>query len=1492
MRFANPAGLWLALLVIPIIVLHVLKPRRQRVPVSSVFLWDEAPRPVSAAVPWHRLRPSWLLLAQILAALLLAGLVANPIRSTDAILADHTVFIIDASGSMAARDGDPDRLADAVAIARDLREQMPDGAIASVVEAGPRSRVLLSASPDDVAFERALDSIEVSAAGSDFADAFLLAESLETPGVPIGFALISDGGLTLAEQRLLPLDTTYHQVGSSSTNRAASGLVVEPSGSGLRVIATVTNHGSQRVSQPVRLDVDGLTVADTVLDIAANEVATWELETTAGDRVDLFLESEDLLDADDHAYAVAARRRELTVALVGPPDPFLERALAVIPSLTLESGTVVDPTLEPDLIVYNGVDPPADPSAPFIAIAPPGGAPGITVTGEVGGPAVTLVDTNNGLLSNLDLSDVVIAGAQQVEAVEGRVLVAAPGAPLLIESTTGRRPFLYLSFSLADTNLPLQVAFPILVDRMVGQLAGGSLPPTGLEVGNQIPLSPTEVVTVIAPAGQELTVPPGTPSPRVDRTGFWRVVDESGDETTIAVNSPASESDVDPVLGLPTELRVIEPGEERPRGEESVREWLLWPLLAVVAAEFLLARRRVGVTTRQWRVAVGARVAVVGLLVAALVGVTVRRSAGEVATVFLIDGSDSVTTGGRADSVDWVQDALAAQPDGARSAIALFGADARLELTLQNDNVLGVPAVQIDGSETDAERALRLAGAVLPTDARRRIVLLSDGRFTVGDDELEAAVLGQNGVQIDVVPVGRAAGLDVAVADVSSLGTVRVGERYAIEATIAASEPATVLVSLLVGAETVEERALEVDAGLTTVRFEREATEAELARYQVRVSAAGDAIVQNDAAFGAIRVEGPPTVLLVEGSSGEGEVLADALEAGGLTVVTTSPAVIPPLDELSTYSAVVLVDVDERDLTDAQVELISQATRDLGRGLVVLGGDRSYGLGGYLDSELEELLPVVSEILDPERRQTVAEVLAIDTSGSMGNCHCNEEAAPGIGGPRNDGGANKTDISRAGAARAIEALSENDEVGVLAFNSREQWIIDLQKLPSEDVVNAGLGGLFPSGGTDVQSSLSTAAAALRESKASLKHIIFFSDGFTNLDHLATLAEEAGALAAEGITVSVIATGEGAASELEAIAIEGHGRFYPGRDLQQIPELIMEEAVIASRDFITEGEFFPEITSSSEVIDNLSSSPALLGYVGTTEKPTARTLLRIGPDRDPLLTTWQIGIGQATAWSSDSGQRWGQLWADWDGFVDFWTRTVKDTFPAGDGAGALTARVSEDRIELELEGAETFPDGATAIARITDPDGATVEVPLQRTGGSRFEAEVAIDQTGTFAVGAAVQASGEALLSVSTLASSSFAAEYLPGDPEPETLLRLSDLSGGRGAIEPSQAFDTADLAAGISEVDLGPLLLLLAALLWPIALALSRLSLRTAAVTNRVQTAGRGLLDRFPSLPGRPDPTRRPSSTPQRPPEPAAPPSTVDQLLRKKRGEPDRDREA
>ena len=84
MSFANPAGLWLALLALPVLALHILRPRRDEVEVSSVYLWRGIEATVSAARPWQRLRPSLLLALQLLVVAGLALAVARPVRLTDA----------------------------------------------------------------------------------------------------------------------------------------------------------------------------------------------------------------------------------------------------------------------------------------------------------------------------------------------------------------------------------------------------------------------------------------------------------------------------------------------------------------------------------------------------------------------------------------------------------------------------------------------------------------------------------------------------------------------------------------------------------------------------------------------------------------------------------------------------------------------------------------------------------------------------------------------------------------------------------------------------------------------------------------------------------------------------------------------------------------------------------------------------------------------------------------------------------------------------------------------------------------------------------------------------------------------------------------------------------------------------------------------------------------------------------------------------------------
>ncbi|MGH9113981.1 MAG: VWA domain-containing protein, partial [Acidimicrobiales bacterium] len=943
--------------------------------------------------------------------------------------------------------------------------------------------------------------------------------------------------------------------------------------------------------------------------------------------------------------------------------------------------------------------------------------------------------------------------------------------------------------------------------------------------------------------------------------GFWTVASDGLPERSVAVNAAARESDLTPAPSLLTEERTSRPGDSPPRGEVSVLPWVVLPLLAVLAAEWWLGRRRSGVSRRQFRVGTALRLLVALALLGAMLDLAWVRPANRVATMFVIDASDSLGGGGQDDAVTWVRDAIDGMPSDARAGVALFGGDARLELTMQSDPRLSQPAVQIDPSRTDLAGALRLAAAVLPSDARRRVVLVSDGRPTQGDVLAEADRLAEAGIPVEVHTVARAGGPDSAVASLDGPGRVSQGESMTLRATVHADRAGPAVVSLLRDGETVEERTVDLAAGDNDVAFDVRAADPGLARFQVRVRTATDSVRENDVGYAAVQIEGPPAVLLLEGHDGAGDTLAAALRSAAVDVTVAAATALPPVDEMTTYSSIVLADVDARSLTGDQVTALSNAVRDLGRGLVTVGGTQSYGLGGYYGSELEKLLPVISDILDPKRRQTVSEVLAIDTSGSMGACHCAEgsNGMPG-GGNRIGGGINKTDIARAGAARAIEALSERDEVGVLAVDTSERWVLDLQQLPAEEVVTSGLRELQPTGqGTDLSESLSTAAAALRDSKRSLKHIILFTDGFTDPSALEGLAEEAAALYDEGITISVLATGEGSATELEGIATAGGGRFYPGRNLQEIPQIMQQEATIASRDFVNEGEFVPTITSSAAPVRQLDATPPLLGYVATTSKPQATTHLRIGPDQDPLLASWNVGLGRVSSWTSDGGERWAQTWASWEGYVDFWAGVVKDTFPRSGASGGVTARVEDGALQVSVVADDPFPEGSEATARITGPDGQAYDVRLERTAGNTFAGEVPVTDAGSYAVAATVsqESSDDPVAGGTALASLSYSAEYEPGEADAALLARVSQRTAGRGEIDPGQAFDRDGLEAGRSRIPLTGWLLLAAALLWPLAVAVSRLALR-GSVATQARYAGATALwwlrrarSRLPALPGR-----------------------------------------
>ncbi len=835
-----------------------------------------------------------------------------------------------------------------------------------------------------------------------------------------------------------------------------------------------------------------------------------------------------------------------------------------------------------------------------------------------------------------------------------------------------------------------------------------------------------------------------------------------------------------------------------------------WWLVALpVGIALTIVTARVGrrhVPRRQHQIAVGLRVAGITLLVVALAQPLLVRTSPQRSVLFLLDRSSSVTADARRAQEVFVQDAIEFAGATDLTAIGVFGRELRLDEALsQTPEFDGIEA-RIDASATDLASALRAAAAVLPTEGSRRIVVLTDAVETTGNARGTARELADAGIAVDVITLMTGRASDALIQRVDAPVTAREGDVVPVVIDVQATVSGPARLTVTAGNQDIVVD-VELEAGLNRVEVEIPADETGVLQVDAMIDAGFDVVPENDAGQALVRVLGPPQIALVEGVIDEGDELARALQAAGLEVDVMTG--IPDAAGLLSYDGVVLVNVPAPSETITAD--LAAFVEELGRGLVVVGGDQAYGLGDYQDTALEELLPVTSDPDDLIRRQPVAQVLVIDTSGSMADCHCDgvSDHAPDAG------GINKTDISRAGATLAIDALQPTDRIGVLAFTSGQRWALELANVPDAETVATALDSLVPAGDTEITPALEVALEALRDVPEEVRHMVLFTDGWGDDPGLLDVAQQ---IAAEGITLSVLGTGEGTGETLRRMAALGGGQFYPGRDLQAIPEVFVEETLRVARPLIAEGAFLPALGSASPVTAGLTASPPLAGYVLVRPKDTAAIPLEIGPG-DPLLATWQRGLGRATAWTSDATARWSADWLTWDGFVGFWGRLVRDVLPPSLDS---PPEVRFDGGALEVRFDAEVPLDAVAVATIRDDSGNLSSLPLQRTGESQFRGRVPVARDGAYWVAVTVENADGLLASGSSGVVAGYADEFAFREPDVRLGADLAATTGGR--VEPGAAeiYDPAP-SRGAAESPLWPWLVGLALALFLVDVTLRRL---------------------------------------------------------------------
>lgn len=610
MGFLAPAALALAALAIPIVLLYLLKRRREEVTVSSTLLWQRFLRDVEANAPWQRLRAHLLLLLQLLALLALVLAAARPFVEAPAVSGRHLILLVDTSISMGARDEEgQSRLDAARRHALALFDALPEGGRATVVRAGGGADLLVAQAQSREAVEEALASLSPTAADSDITTAVHLATALAARDPDAQIVLISDGAIRAdvsAQAALASVPFSFVPVGASAENVAVSGVTVRPQGLGFSLFVQVTNYGRESASRRLLVEVDGQPFTAVDLDVEPNGHVERIFDLPAEARlVHLRLTPTDVLAADDEAWAVTTAPETRTVRLVSAGNRFLQVALALLPNtvLVIADPTAPPPPDPPDLTVLDaGWSGDTLPEGNLLLIAPTQSVEGIQVTGVISLPVPAPAAANDPLLRFVDLSDVAVLEAVETSLPDWArpvIVDANSGDPLLwVGERDGQRVAL-LAFDLHKSDLPLRAAFPILVANLVDELTGppasaGQMARVGEPV-RLLPPGPAERATLTAPDGSrfELVAEGGLFSFVPTQAGLYEIHWEGVEiPSLVAVNllNPA-ESRIAPNTSVPLAGREGTAEARYVVGRRELWRWAAAVALVVLVLEWLVAYR-------------------------------------------------------------------------------------------------------------------------------------------------------------------------------------------------------------------------------------------------------------------------------------------------------------------------------------------------------------------------------------------------------------------------------------------------------------------------------------------------------------------------------------------------------------------------------------------------------------------------------------------------------------------------------------------------------------------------------------------------------------------------------------------------------------------------------------------------------------------------------------------------------------------------------------
>lgn len=807
------------------------------------------------------------------------------------------------------------------------------------------------------------------------------------------------------------------------------------------------------------------------------------------------------------------------------------------------------------------------------------------------------------------------------------------------------------------------------------------------------------------------------------------------------------------------------------------RPIMLWLLTLLPVIWFMSWNSLAGLGRWRGWLAILLRSLVYTALVFALAEIYWRDITNRLTVIYLLDQSESIPREQREAMIRYVAESVEqhrrrnqGEGTGDLAGVIVFGKNAQFEASPYEGSlpIVAKTEMPIATDSTNIEAALRLAKAGFPENTARRVVLVTDGNENVGDVLTLASAFAKDGIGIDVVPVPLQRMNDVAIEKLLVPTDVRTDQPF--EARVILNNensPTSDNPSAQVGGELILKQRIDgreeliarqrvtLEPGKNVVGFQHQLDHAELVNLEASFlpdDTSQDMVAKNNSSGAFVSVRGKGRVLLIEDAEFPGEflTLVDRLKAAAIEVdVMQTDRLFTSAAELLQYDAIILANVPRTSefganvvgFTDEQVQTLVNNCRELGCGIIMIGGDRSFGVGGWSNSELEKAMPVDFQIKNDKVSAVGALAMVMHASemerGNFWQIKVGQEALKCLG-PMDFCGVIEWDF-RTGRSKWLWQLPG----GMARISDNRPRMLNL--------INRMVPGDMP----DFDSSMELALNGLIKCPASMKHMIIISDG-DPAPPKPTLLQR---FRDEKILISTVAIGtHGPANSqlLRDIATKAGGKYYEVNDGRALPKIYQREARRVAKPVIKENKagmvaIANSMSSRHEILQGIDAGelPPFFGYVMTSVKknPLVEQLLIASDPKDnnentTLLAAWRYELGRTVVFTSDAGKIWTTSWQGSEYYDKLFSQMVRYAMRAvtenANFSMSTDLRDNKCRIVVTaMNDQEEFINSLNMIARGVRPAGGQngvgsgFDINFSQTGPGRYEAEFDASEAGNY-----------------------------------------------------------------------------------------------------------------------------------------------------------------